>query len=72
MRKYNIVRTNKFKKEYENIKKQKFFKEKDFTDVVDILAMGEQLPEKYKNHLLELKSKRVLRMSYKARLALNI
>lgn len=72
MRKYNIVRTNKFKKEYENIKKQKFFKEKDFTDVVDILAMGEQLPEKYKNHLLEPKSKRVLRMSYKARLALNI
>ena len=60
MRKYNIVRTNKFKKEYENIKKQKFFKEKDFTDVIDILAMGEQLPEKYKNHPLEPKSKRVL------------
>lgn len=60
MRKYNIVRTNKFKKEYENIKRQKFFKEKDFTDVIDILAMGEQLPEKYKNHFLEPKSKRVL------------
>ena len=60
MRKYNIVRTNKFKKEYENIKRQKFFKEKDFTDVIDILATGEQLPEKYKNHLLEPKSKRVL------------
>lgn len=60
MKKYNIVRTNKFKKEYENIKRQKFFKEKDFTDVIDILATGEQLPEKYKNHLLEPKSKRVL------------
>ena len=60
MKKYNIVRTNKFKKEYENIKRQKFFKEKDFTDVIDILAMGEQLPEKYKNHFLEPKSKRVL------------
>lgn len=60
MIKYKIIQTNKFKKEYENIKKQKFYKEKDFTDVVDILASGEQLPEKYKNHPLEPKSKRVL------------
>lgn len=60
MIKYKIIQTNKFKKEYENIKKQKFFREKDFTDVVDILARGEQLPEKYKNHPLEPKSKRVL------------
>lgn len=60
MIKYEIIRTNKFKKQYENIKKQKFFNEKDFTDVVDILVAGEQLAEKYKNHLLEPKSKRVL------------
>ena len=60
MIKYKIIQTNRFKKEYENIKKQKFYKEKDFTDVVDILVRGEQLPEKYKNHPLEPKSKRVL------------
>lgn len=60
MIKYTIIKTNKFKKQYENIKKQNFFKEKDFIDVVDILASGEQLPERYKNHLLEPKSKRVL------------
>ena len=60
MIKYTIIKTNKFKKQYENIKKQKFFKEKDFIDVVDILANGKQLSEKHKNHLLEPKSKRVL------------
>ena len=60
MIKYTIIKTNKFKKQYENIKKQKFFKEKDFIDVVDILAKGEQLSEKHKNHILEPKSKRVL------------
>ena len=46
MIKYKIIQTNKFKKEYENIKKQKFYKEKDFTDVVDIVASGEVLPWK--------------------------
>lgn len=60
MIKYEIIRTNSFKKQYENIKKQKFFKEEEFTKVVDKLSRGEQLEEKYKNHLLEPKSKRVL------------
>lgn len=60
MKKYTIIKTNKFEKEYEKVKQRKYFDEGEFIKVVDMLSSGEQLPEKYKNHLLEPKSKRVL------------
>lgn len=49
--KYNIQRTSKFKKTYKLISKRK----QDLNllkEVVSILAHGEKLPEKYKDHAL--------------------
>lgn len=58
--KYKLVETNKFKKELLKVKiKYKDAKEQ-YQYVVDKLLKGEKLPEKYKNHLLEPKSKQVL------------
>ena len=70
--KYKLVETNKFKKELLKVKNRYKNAKAEYKFVIDKLLSGEQLPEKYKNHPLEPKSKRVLRMSYKARLALNI
>ena len=72
MIKYKIIKTNQFKKQYKKVKKQKYFNEKDFIDVVNILVRGETLPAKYQNHLLEPKTKRVLWMSHKTRLASHL
>lgn len=63
--KYGVRLTNKFKKEFENMKKRKEFDNDEFEFVVDVLRKGEQLPAKYKNHILEPKSERNLGMSYK-------
>lgn len=58
--KYKLIETNRFKKELLKAKiKYKDAKE-NYQFVVDKLLKGEQLPEKYKNHPLEPKSKRVL------------
>ena len=56
--------TKKFKKQYKNIKKQAEFKEKEFEKVIELLTNKKVLPIKYKNHILEPKSKRSLGMSY--------
>ena len=59
--KYKLVQTTRFRKELKKIKKQ--YKEKakaEFEYVVTTLLKGEKLPEKYRNHLLEPKSKRIL------------
>lgn len=51
MNKYNIVSTGKFKKDYKLAKKRGY----DIallTAVVNALAAGQQLPEKYKDHNL--------------------
>lgn len=58
MSKYTIYKTNKFTKDYNNMKKRKNFDEKEFVKVISILANGEELPRKYCNHILEPKSKR--------------
>lgn len=65
MSKYKIQRTNKFKKDYKKMQSRNNFSEIEFTKVVNLLSNGEQLPEKYCNHLLEPKSQRSLGMSYK-------
>ena len=49
--KYSIVLTGKFKKHLKSLKKQK----KDLKlleNVISILAKGEKLPEKYRDHKL--------------------
>ena len=62
--KYKIERTNKFLKQYSKILKQKEFKEEEFIKVLGLLANDEVLPPKYKNHLLNPKSKRYMGMSF--------
>ena len=52
MSKYTIFRTNKFKKDYKKMMKRTNFDEKEFIKVVSMLANGEELPEKYCNHIL--------------------
>lgn len=65
MHKYEIKVTNSFKKSLNKIRTQKFFDEKALNTVIEILANDKLLPEKYRNHLLEPKSKRSMGMSYK-------
>lgn len=47
---------------------RKGFDATSFEKVIPILANNETLPEKYCNHLLELKGNRVMGMPYKTRL----
>ena len=61
--KYNIVRTNKFVKQYAKLFKQKNFKETEFVDILKLLTNNEPLPPKYRNHLLEPKKNRYMGMS---------
>lgn len=58
--KYKLMQTNKFKKQLKKIKKRHNYLKKDYEFVVDTLLQGKQLPEKYKNHILEPKGNRVL------------
>lgn len=58
--KYKLVETNRFKKELLRVKNRYKGAKEQYQFVVDKLLRGEQLPEKYKNHILEPKSKRVL------------
>ncbi|MCI9561266.1 MAG: type II toxin-antitoxin system YafQ family toxin [Clostridia bacterium] len=50
--KYQIEVTNSFKKAYKIISKRGYDKSK-LQNVIDLLAKGEQLPEKYKDHSLK-------------------
>lgn len=61
---YDVVFTNKFKKNYAKIVKQTNFKNEEFEKVIEILSNNELLPAKYNNHLLNPKSKRYMGMSY--------
>ena len=58
--KYKLVETTKFRKELSKVTKKYKDSKEVYKFVVDKLLRGEELPEKYKNHLLEPKSKRVL------------
>ncbi len=70
--KYEIKRTNQFKKDLKMVMKRGNFDAKILNDVVEMLANDIELPEKYKNHLLEPKSKRAMGMSFKTQLAIRI
>ena len=72
MMKYEIKRTNQFKKDLKKAMKRENFDAKLLNDVVEMLANDIELPEKYKNHLLEPKSKRIMGVSFKAELAFRI
>lgn len=63
-KKYDVVFTNKFKKNYKKIKQETNFKNEEFEKVIEILCNNELLPEKYNNHLLNPKSKRYMGMPY--------
>lgn len=58
--KYKLIETNRFKKELLKVKNKYKDAKEIYEFVIDKLLKGEQLPERYKNHPLEPKSKRVL------------
>ena len=60
MNKYKIEMTNKFKKDYQKMRSRNNFDEKEFVNVITMLANGVDLPAKYCNHILEPKSKRFI------------
>ena len=62
--KYQIKFVNTFKKQYIKIKNNPHFKQEEFNKVIEMLSNNEVLPTKYKNHLLNPKSKRCMGMSY--------
>lgn len=70
--KYEIRRTNKFTKQYAKLLKQNHFKEDNFIKVLNILANGELLPEKYNNHLLMPKTNRYMGMPCSARCTIGV
>ena len=66
--KYQITMTSRFKKDLKMVKKRNYFDIDLLNDVVQMLANDITLPEKYNNHLLEPRSKRLVGMSYKTSL----
>lgn len=65
-KKYDIQRTNKFKKQFKKILKQPNFKQAEFEKVIEMLSNNKVLPAKYHNHLLNPHSERCMGMSYTA------
>ena len=65
--KYDIQYTNKFKKQYNKLLKNKDFKKTELERVLEYLVNNQPLPEKYRNHLLTPKSERGMGMSYTTR-----
>ena len=61
---YQVKFTNIFKKQYAKIKNYPHFKQEEFNNVIDLLSNNQVLPQKYKNHLLNPKSKRYMGMSF--------
>ena len=61
---YQVKFTNIFKKQYLKIKSSPKFKQEEFDTVIKILSSNQILPPKYKNHLLNPRSKRYLGMSF--------
>jgi mRNA-degrading endonuclease YafQ of YafQ-DinJ toxin-antitoxin module len=72
MEKNKITRTNKFLKQYRKLLKTNDFKEEDFIKVLEWLTYNEELPPKYKNHLLQPKIMRNMGMSYSTRYFIRI
>ena len=55
---YHINYTNQFKKDYKIIKKRGYDINK-LKEVINMLIKGEKLPEKYREHILQGKYKRI-------------
>ena len=70
--KYRIERTSKFIKQYEKMLDRKNFNELEFKNVLKHLIDGKKLPIKYRNHLLEPKSKRHMGMSHTTRCIIGV
>ncbi len=70
--KYEIKRTNQFKKDLKMVMKRETFDAEILNNVVEMLANDIELPEKYKNHLLESKSKRIMGMPFETELAIRV
>ncbi len=49
---YEIVRTKRFKTAYKRVKNLKGFKKEIFSEVIETLASGNKLNEKYRDHKL--------------------
>jgi mRNA interferase YafQ len=49
---YEIVKTKRFKSAYKRVKNLKGFKKEIFVEVVETLASGDKLNEKYRDHKL--------------------
>ena len=71
-KRYDIKLTNKFKKQLKKLQKQPNFNYDSLDEVINILASGETLPAKYRNHLLEPKKKRNMGMSCTTRFIIRI
>ena len=69
---YDIVATNGFMKQLNRIIFKQHRSEADLVELVFLLANNMDIPNKYKNHLLEPKSQRLMGMSHKAGLVVNI
>ena len=63
--KYEIKITSRFKKDLKMVRKRNYFDVDLLNQVVEKLANDVQLDPKFKNHLLEPKSKRIMGMSFK-------
>ena len=50
--KYEIARTKRFKTAYKRIKDLKSFREEVFKEVIKVLALGQKLDRKFKDHQL--------------------
>ena len=64
--KYEIKMTSRFKKDLKTMRKRNYFDADLLNEIVEKLANDIQLEQKYNNHLLEPRSKRIMGVSYKA------
>lgn len=72
MKQYEIKVTNKFKKQLKKLQKQANFDYNALDEVINIIASNKLLPAKYRNHLLQPKSKRNMGMSCSTRCTIRI
>lgn len=70
--KYEIKITSRFKKDLKTVRKRNYFDADLLNEVVKKLANDIPLEQKYNNHLLEPKSKRIMGVSFKAWLVIRI
>ena len=69
---YEVKLTTKFKKQLKIIRKHPNFDYNALDKIINMLSNNEMLPAKYRNHLLEPKSKRNMGMSCSARFIARI